>query len=235
MTPLTVMDCGRAAYGPTLELQKKLLREVQSAADDRAYLLLVEHDPAVITLGRRAKAEHLLASRERLAEMGIELAEATRGGDITYHGPGQLVGYPILRLRPGQRPVHAYIRNLEEALIRLLARFGIEGRRIRGKTGVWVGEEKVAAIGVAVSRWTAYHGFALNVATDLSAFDLIVPCGIRGARVTSLEQLLGRAVAIEEVKVPLVECLAETLGLGPVQREMGVPQATQLTGFGANL
>jgi len=216
MTPLTVMDCGRAAYGPTLDLQKKLLREVQLADDERAYLLLVEHEPAVITLGRRAKAEHLLASRERLAAMGIELAEASRGGDITYHGPGQLVGYPILHLAPGRRPVHAYIRNLEESLIRLLERFGIEGRRIGGKTGVWVGDEKVAAIGIAVSRWTAYHGFALNVATDLSAFDLIVPCGIRGARVTSLERLTGRAVAIEEVKPPLVECLAEVLGFGPI-------------------
>ena len=216
MTPLTVMDCGRAAYGPTLDLQKKLLREVQLADDERAYLLLVEHEPAVITLGRRAKAEHLLASRERLAAMGIELAEASRGGDITYHGPGQLVGYPILHLAPGRRPVHAYIRNLEESIIRLLERFGIEGRRIGGKTGVWVGDEKVAAIGIAVSRWTAYHGFALNVATDLSAFDLIVPCGIRGARVTSLERLTGRAVAMEEVKTPLVECLAEALGLGPV-------------------
>jgi lipoyl(octanoyl) transferase len=210
------MDCGRAAYGPTLDLQKKLLREVQLADDERAYLLLVEHEPAVITLGRRAKAEHLLASRERLAAMGIELAEASRGGDITYHGPGQLVGYPILHLAPGRRPVHAYIRNLEESLIRLLERFGIEGRRIGGKTGVWVGDEKVAAIGIAVSRWTAYHGFALNVATDLSAFDLIVPCGIRGARVTSLERLTGRAVAIEEVKPPLVECLAEVLGFGPI-------------------
>ena len=216
MTPLTVMDCGRAAYGPTLDLQKKLLREVQLADDERAYLLLVEHEPAVITLGRRAKAEHLLASRERLAAMGIELAEASRGGDITNHGPGQLVGYPILHLAPGRRPVHAYIRNLEESIIRLLERFGIEGRRIGGKTGVWVGDEKVAAIGIAVSRWTAYHGFALNVATDLSAFDLIVPCGIRGARVTSLERLTGRAVAIEEVKPPLVECLAEVLGFGPI-------------------
>jgi lipoate-protein ligase B len=213
MATLTVIDRGRAPYGPTLDLQRQLLAEVHAARDDRAYLVLVEHDPPVITLGRRGKAEHVLASRERLAALGFEIHEVGRGGDVTYHGPGQLVGYPIVRLSPAKRPLRGYVRGLEEALIRLLGRFGIEGRYVNGLTGVWVGPEKIAAIGVAVSRWTAWHGFALNVATDLSHFDLIVPCGLRGAGVTSMSRLLGRPVAVEEVKAPLVECLADVLDM----------------------
>jgi len=217
MATLTVIDRGRAPYGPTLDLQRRLLAEVQAARDDRAYLVLVEHDPPVITLGRRGKAEHVLASRERLAALGIEMHEVSRGGDVTYHGPGQLVGYPIVKLPPARRPLREYVCGLETALIRLLGRFGIEGRSAEGRTGVWVGPEKIAAIGVAVSRWTAWHGFALNVATDLSHFDLIVPCGLRGAGVTSMSRLLGRPVAVEEVKAPLVECLAEALGMTVVR------------------
>jgi lipoate-protein ligase B len=212
MTTLTYLDVGRAPYAPTLRLQERLVAEVKAADPERAYLVLVEHEPPVITLGRGADAAHVVASAARLRAEGIELHPSSRGGDVTYHGPGQLVGYPILRLDLHGRDVHRYLRDLEEVLIRLLARFGIEGGRVEGQTGVWVGCEKVAAIGVAIRRWVTYHGFALNVCPDLRHFDLIVPCGIRGKGVTSLEKLLGRPVPVAEVKAPLVECMLEVFG-----------------------
>jgi len=209
---LTCIDVGRAAYAPTLELQQRLLAEVRGAADERAYLVLVEHDPPVITLGRGADAGNVVASRERLVSEGIEIHEASRGGDVTYHGPGQLVGYPVLRLDLHGRDVHRYLRDLEEVLIRVLAGFGVVGERAAGRTGVWVGGEKVAAIGVAVSRWVTYHGFALNVAPNLDHFGLIVPCGIRDRGVTSLARLLGRPVTVAEVKPAVVECVRDIFG-----------------------
>ena len=212
MAELVTLDVGRAAYGPTLRLQERLRREVHAAPEERAYLVFVEHDPPVITLGRGADAAHVVAPRERLAREGVEIHETQRGGDVTYHGPGQIVGYPILRLDLHGRDVHRYLRDLEETLIRLLARFGIQGERVRGMTGVWVGREKVAAIGVAISRWVTWHGFALNVDPDLAHFGLIVPCGLQGMGVTSLARLLGRAITVAEVKGPLVECLVEVFG-----------------------
>ena len=212
MTELVTLDIGREAYEPTLRLQERLVQRVKAAPEERAYLMLVEHFPAVITLGRSTRGAPLVASRDRLRAEGIEVHESSRGGDVTYHGPGQAVGYPILRLDLHGRDVHRYLRDLEEVLIRLLAQFGVEGRRAAGLTGVWVGGEKVAAIGVAVTRWVSYHGFALNVSTNLGHFDLIVPCGIRGCGVTSLERLLGRKVSVAEVKAPLVECLVEVFG-----------------------
>jgi len=212
MAELTYLDIGRVAYEPALRLQEHLVERVKRATDERAYLVLVEHVPPVITLGRSTRGAPLVASRERLRAEGIEVHQSSRGGDVTYHGPGQVVGYPILRLDLHGRDVHRYLRDLEEALIRLLARFGVEGRRAAGLTGVWVGGEKVAAIGVAVTRWVSYHGFALNVSTNLGHFDLIVPCGIRGCGVTSLERLLGRKVSVAEVQAPLVECLVEVFG-----------------------
>ena len=212
MAELVTLDVGRAAYGPTLRLQERLRREVHAAPEERAYLVLVEHDPPVITLGRGADAAHVVAPRDRLAREGVEIHETQRGGDVTYHGPGQIVGYPILRLDLHGRDVHRYLRDLEETLIRLLARFGIQGERVRGMTGVWVGREKVAAIGVAISRWVTWHGFALNVDPDLAHFGLIVPCGLQGMGVTSLARLLGRAITVAEVKGPLVECLVEVFG-----------------------
>ena len=147
-----------------------------------------------------------------LASEGVEVHESGRGGDVTYHGPGQLVGYPIIRLDLHGRDVHRYLRDLEEVLIRVLARFGIEGTRAEGMTGVWVGAEKVAAIGVAISRWVTWHGVAINVDTNLDRFDLIVPCGIRGRRVTSLGRLLGRQITVAEVKPHLVECMVDVFG-----------------------
>ncbi|MGB3087506.1 MAG: lipoyl(octanoyl) transferase LipB [Phycisphaerae bacterium] len=222
MAELTIRDMGCAAYEPALRLQCRLLEEVKAAEEERAYLVLVEHDPPVITIGRGARGEHVVATRERLAAEGIEVHEASRGGDVTYHGPGQVVGYPILRLDLHGRDIHRYLRDLEEVLIRLLGCFGVEGRRREGLTGVWVGEEKIASIGVAVRRWVTYHGFALNVATNLSHFDLIVPCGIRGVGVTSLERLLGRAVPVAEVKPGLVECMVEVFGFDGAREKTSV-------------
>ena len=212
MAELVTLDIGRAAYEPTLDLQMRLMEEVRSAGEERAYLVLVEHDPPVITVGRGARGRNVVASRRRLAQEGIEVHPSSRGGDVTYHGPGQLVGYPILRLDLHGRDVHRYLRDLEEVLIRVLARFGVEGCRAKGLTGVWVGREKVAAIGVAVRRWVSYHGFALNVATNLEHFNLIVPCGIRDRGVTSLERLLGRAATVDEAKPVVVECMVEVFG-----------------------
>jgi lipoate-protein ligase B len=195
-----------------VRLQQRLVAEVKAAAEERAYLLLVEHEPPVITLGRGARAANVTASRDRLRREGIEICESSRGGDVTYHGPGQIVGYPILRLDLHGRDIHRYLRELEEVLIRVLARLGLEGRREKGQTGVWVGSDKVAAIGVAVTRWVTYHGFAPNVAPNLDHFGLIVPCGIRDAGVTSLERLLARLVTVAEVKPLLVECMVEVFG-----------------------
>ena len=212
MATLATLDVGRAAYEPTLQLQERLRDEVKAAAEEKAYLILVEHDPPVITLGRGASAAHVTASRERLAAEGIEVHESSRGGDVTYHGPGQLVGYPIMRLDLHGRDVRRYLRDLEEVLIRVLARFGLEGRRAEGMTGVWVGGEKVAAIGVAIRRWVTWHGVALNVCPNLDHFGLIVPCGIRGRGVTSLARLLGRPMTVAEAKPHLVECTVEVFG-----------------------
>ena len=212
MADLVYLDVGRAAYEPTLRLQERLVAEVRAADPERAYLVLVEHQPPVITLGRGADAANVVAPRALLNAEGVEVHPSSRGGDVTYHGPGQLVGYPVLRLDLHGRDVHRYLRDLEEVLIRVLARFGIEAGRSEGQTGVWVGPDKVAAIGVAIRRWVTYHGFALNVCPDLRHFGLIVPCGIRGKGVTSLEKLLGRPVSVAAVKAPLVECVVDVFG-----------------------
>jgi len=212
MADLVTLDLGRAPYGPTVDLQKRLHAEVREAEDERAYLLLVEHDPPVITLGRGADEANVTASRDRLEAEGVEVHPAGRGGDVTYHGPGQLVAYPILRLDLHGRDVRGYLRNLEDLLLRVLSRFGLEGSRAEGMTGVWLGNEKVAAIGVAIRRWVTWHGIALNVSTHLDHFNLIVPCGIRERGVTSLSRALGRGVTVEEVKPHLVECMVEVFG-----------------------
>lgn len=217
MATLRYIDLGRLAYEPALALQKRLVAQV-AAAPDVSYLLLVEHEPAVITMGRRARAEHILASSERLSAAGIEVHQTSRGGDVTYHGPGQLVGYPILKLDPRRRSLHQYIRGLEGALISLAARWGVEAERIEGATGVWVGRRKIAAIGVAVQRWVTWHGFALNVSVDLSRFGLIVPCGLADMGVTDLSQLRGQKTEIAEVKGPLVECFAAAMGFDRVEK-----------------
>ena len=194
---LEVRRLGRVPYARGLELQEQLVAERQAGrVPDQ--LLLLEHDP-VFTLGRNARTANVLLPAEALRERGFEVFETGRGGDVTYHGPGQLVGYPILDLAPDRRDVHRYVRDLEQVMIRTCADYGLEASRVQGLTGTWLGDEKIGAIGVRIARWVTSHGFAFNVGTDLSAFDLIVPCGIRGRGVTSLERQLGRPLPLEEV------------------------------------
>jgi len=186
-------------YADALALQRTLVDDRRIGGAD--LLLFVEH-PHVLTLGVRGDGgrSHILTTGEELAARGVEVHETGRGGDITYHGPGQVVGYPIVDLRPDRCDVHRYVRDLEEVLIRTVADYGIAASRVDGLTGVWVGGEKLAAIGVRISRWITSHGFALNVTTDLDYFGLIVPCGIADRGVTSLARLLGRAVDRGEVE-----------------------------------
>ena len=195
---------GRIDYQAGLDLQAALVED-RRAGRIGDTLLLLEHPP-VITLGVKTRhgAKHIIASDEELARQGVTVHETGRGGDVTYHGPGQLVGYPILDLKPDRCDVHRYVRDLEEVLIVALRDFGIEGGRVKGLSGVWVGpegkERKIAAIGVRISRWITSHGFALNVATDLRHFQLIVPCGIADRGVTSIEMELGRVVPMAEIE-----------------------------------
>ena len=199
-------------YGEALALQRTLVEDRRHGRVGDL-LLLVEHPP-VITLGVRGDGgrAHILASPDALSARGIEVHETGRGGDVTYHGPGQIVGYPIIDLKPDRCDVHRYVRDLEEVLIRAVSDFGIEAGRIAGLTGIWVGPDKLAAIGVRISRWITSHGFALNVATDLSRFGLIVPCGITDKGVTSMEHLLGHPVPMDEVGNAVASRFAETFG-----------------------
>jgi lipoyl(octanoyl) transferase len=194
-----VKRLGLIGYQQALDLQRDLV-EQRKRGDIPDLLLLLEH-PDVITLGVKTRSDrsHVLETEEALSEKGVQLFESGRGGDVTYHGPGQLVGYPILDLKPDRCDVHRYVRDLEDVLIQTVAAFGISAGRIEGLTGIWVGQEKIAAIGVRISRWVTSHGFALNVSTDLSRFGLIVPCGITDKGVTSMQQLLGRRVPMVEV------------------------------------
>ena len=209
------VDLGLIGYAEAYTLQKRVVaaRKAGAIVD---VLLLCQH-PHVITLGRSGKRENLLASEQVLRQKGVEFHATDRGGDITYHGPGQIVGYPILDLGAIRRDVVWYVRTLEEALIRATAEFGIGSERVAGKTGIWVragnSEEKLAAIGVHISRWVTSHGFAYNVSTDLRYFDLIVPCGIAGGKATSLEKLLGRSVQEKEVAPRIARHLGELFAL----------------------
>ncbi len=212
MSVLHVIDLGRCDYDSALEIQTRLVAHRKAHRGEHGHLVLVEHDPPVITRGRRGGEEFLLAGEKELSRRGIELRDTRRGGDVTYHGPGQLVGYPVFDLTAADRSVHGHIRRLEEVLIDVLARYEIQAGRIEGLTGVWVGDEKIAAIGIAVTRWVTYHGFALNVNTDLSHFGLIVPCGIADRGVTSLAALLGRSVEMGEVAAVVVECFQTVFG-----------------------
>src|SRR6476619_6511108 len=174
-------------------------------------LLLLQHPP-VITLGVKGDGgrANIVATDERLAELGIDVSETGRGGDVTYHGPGQIVGYPILDLKPDRCDVHRYVRDLEDMMIRVCADYGVPAGRIKGLTGTWVGADKIGAIGVRLSRWITSHGFAFNVSTDLDHFRLIVPCGISDRGVTSLENATGKRVPIAEVEDALATRFAET-------------------------
>jgi lipoate-protein ligase B len=196
---------GRLPYGAALALQEELVENRRLRQEDA--LVLLEHPP-VITYGRRADPSHLLLPEEELARRGIELIRTGRGGDITYHGPGQLVGYPIVDLDPLGRDLHRYLRLLEAMLVDALAAFGVTGETVPGKTGVWVEGAKVASIGVAVRRWVSWHGFALNVGADLSGFEAIVPCGLPGVAMTSIERLIGRPVPLPEVEERVIDAFA---------------------------
>lgn len=212
MSGVRVVDLGRLAYEPAYRIQCEHVREVVSARDagtpDPGRILLVEHDP-VITIGRHpGSTRNLVASHEALARQGVSLVESDRGGDITYHGPGQVVAYLVLDLNLLGLGLHAYMRLLESAVIAAVARFGVKGRRDESATGVWAGPgpAKLCAMGVRVRRWVSMHGLALNVTTDLSRFGLIVPCGLPGRPVTSLRELLGDASPpMPAVKAALAE------------------------------
>jgi lipoyl(octanoyl) transferase len=213
--PLQVRRLGVVSYAEGLALQQELVaaRKADRIPDQ---LLLLEHPP-VITLGAKVRNDrsHVLASEQALDEAGVALFEAGRGGGVTYHGPGQLVGYPIIDLRPDRCDIYRYVRDLEKVMITTAAAFGVQAGRIQGLTGAWVGQDKLAAIGVRISRWITSHGFAFNVATDLSHFSLIVPCGIQDRGVTSLGRLLGRAPAMSSVEDAAIAAFAATFDRQP--------------------
>jgi lipoyl(octanoyl) transferase len=206
-----VVDLGRIAYAPACELQRRAV-DARKASAIPDVLLLCEHPP-VITLGRNGSAANLLAPDRVLRQMGVEFHATDRGGDITYHGPGQIVGYPVFDLAQHRRDVRWYVDRLEETMIRATREFGVEARRVEGCHGIWVdtpaGAEKLGALGVHLSRWVTSHGFAYNVSTDLRYFDLIVPCGISGKRATSLEKVLGKAVDASDAREQIVRHFGE--------------------------
>jgi lipoyl(octanoyl) transferase len=214
--PIVVRRLGRVEYDEAIAVQRDLV-EARRAGRVGDTLLLLEHPP-VITLGVRTKGQHanVVASAAQLEAAGVSVHETGRGGDVTYHGPGQLVGYPIFDLNPDRRDVHRYVRDLESALIAGVGDLGVHGRRVEGLTGVWVGpagkEEKVAAIGVRISRWITSHGFALNVSANLAHFDFIVPCGIADRGVTSLEKILHRPVSMTDAEEAVVRGVRQVFG-----------------------
>lgn len=206
---------GLTDYGEALALQRELARaRIHGELADDA-LILLEH-PAVITLGRGGRASNVTASQEALAQRGIKVVHVERGGDVTYHGPGQLVGYPILDLARHKQDLHWYLRSLEEVLIRVLAIYGIGGTRLPGFTGVWVRGRKIASIGVHVTRWVTFHGFALNVSMELSDFDLIVPCGIEAVQMTSIVEETGTSCNVSEVADHVAHSFASVFNLAMV-------------------
>ena len=216
---LEVRRLGTVRYADALALQADLVKE-RRAGEIPDTLLLLEH-PHVITKGSGSHDENVLVDAAERAERGIELFETGRGGDVTYHGPGQLVGYPILDLKPDRCDLHRYLRDLEEALIAVLAEFGLRGGRKEGLTGVWVGDRKLAAIGVRVSSgWITSHGFALNVSTDLAFFQTIVPCGIRAHGVGSIAGELGRPVSLAVAEDAVVRAFERVFGAVPVESSM---------------
>jgi lipoyl(octanoyl) transferase len=221
--PLEVRRLGVFPYGEALAMQRALV-EARRAERVPDLLLLLQHPP-VITLGVKGDGgrSNVVATPERLAQLGIEIHEAGRGGDVTYHGPGQIVGYPILDLRPDRCDVHRYVRDVEEVMIRVCADYGVAAGRIAGLTGTWTGSGKIGAIGIRISRWITSHGFAFNVSTDLDHFGLIVPCGINDRGVTSLEQATGRHLHMLEVEDALVRHFAAVF-----EREL-IPAAVALS------
>ena len=219
---LLVTDLGVMPYAEALAIQRAAAKARISGELGEDLLLLVEHPP-VVTLGRSFKQAHLLASPELLRARGVELFEVERGGDVTFHGPGQLVGYPIVDLKRHRKDLHWYLRQVEEVLIRALETYGLHGERSAGYTGVWVDGRKIASIGVHARDWVTWHGFALNVTTELSYFDLIVPCGIQQVSMTSIARELGKSVALSDVRDRVSQSAAEVFGL--TLRPTALPEA----------
>lgn len=225
---LLVTDLGRRGYGEVLELQRRLCRARQSGALADDLLLLVEHDP-VVTLGRGTKETSLPIPPDAIRQRGVEVFEVERGGDVTFHGPGQLVGYPILDLTHHRQDLHWYLRAVEEALIDALGTLGIPAERRPGLTGVWTRGRKIASIGIHVKQWVTFHGFALNVSTDLSFFDLIVPCGIDGVTMTSVVRELRAGAPLDPMKatrLAVTEAFGRVFGLAPqpaAERDWNLP------------
>jgi len=213
--PMHVVHLGLVPYARGLELQRAIARARISGEIEHDVLLLLEHPP-VVTLGRSAKAQNLTASPALLAARGVELFEAERGGDVTFHGPGQLVGYPIVNLRGHKQDLHWYLRQVEAVLMDALATFGIDTQRSEGRTGVWTHDRKIASIGVHARDWVTWHGFALNVSTDLSYFDLMVPCGLAGVTMTSVTNELGpNAPSLAEVSRAVSDSFGTIFALAP--------------------
>jgi lipoyl(octanoyl) transferase len=222
---LLIQDLGRMPYAEALQLQRSLAGQRMTGELTDDLLLLVEHEP-VVTLGRGTQRQSLLLNAAELARRGVGQFEVERGGDVTFHGPGQLVGYPILDLREHREDLHWYLRVLEEGLMLGLGELGIEAVRNPGLTGVWTRGRKIASIGIHVKQWVTFHGFALNINTDLSYFDLIVPCGIRDVVMTSVAMELGRtdsAAIWREARQAVVEGVAHALGLSPIEASSTVP------------
>lgn len=215
---LAVLRLPETDYDAALELQRRLLEETRIGARPDTIVLLGH--PPVVTVGRGSVEGHVLLEEAELRHRGIALRETDRGGDVTFHGPGQIVGYVIFDLQRHGKDLHRFLRRLESAIIRALAAFGLAGGRIPGLTGVWVGDRKVCAIGIKVSRWISMHGFALNVSTDLRSFDVIVPCGISDRGVTSLVALLGRQVDRRQVENALVNAFAAEFELAPEEESL---------------
>lgn len=231
---MLVLRPGRISYASGLALQERLVaeRRLGTAPDT---LVLLEHE-AVVTLGRGANPTHVLLDRERLERKGIDLFETGRGGDVTLHSPGQVVGYPVLALHGAQRDSHLYLRDLEEVMIRTAASYGVVAERVAGLTGIWVSGDKLGAIGVRMnSGWITSHGFAFNVSNDLALFDVIVPCGIRGRGVTSLSKLLSREVPVTEVMDVFESFFREVFHRGGATDLVDDPSTTANTGAPARL
>jgi len=210
---------GLTDYGEALLLQRQLAQARSNGQLTDDLLILLEH-PRVITLGRGARTANVRAPTELLTSLGLQLHEVERGGDVTYHGPGQLVGYPIVDLGRHKKDLHWYLRQLEDVLVEALKTFRIASGRVPGYTGVWVEDRKIASIGVHVSRWVTSHGFALNVSTDLADFDLIIPCGIEAVNMTSVQRETGRTYSIVEAGDAVARSFAEVFNLGVEQAEL---------------
>lgn len=213
---LSVVRQGCIPYSEALDFQRRIAAARISGEIARDVLLLLEHDP-VVTLGRSSREKHLVASKDFLESRGVELFEVERGGDVTFHGPGQLVGYPVIDLKQHRQDLHWYLRTLEQAIIATLADFGVQAEPVPGYTGVWTRGRKIASIGVHARDWVTWHGFALNVSTDLSFFDLIVPCGIPGVVMTSIAKETGQTVSASDVAASFAPRFAALFDLRPVE------------------